>query len=226
MRRPTMSRGALIKLGLLGGVVAVAVVLQLVVGLPDRAELEEFLDGLGAWLVPAYIGLYVLVCLLPAGPTGVLTVVGGALLGFTTGLPTVLVGAVLGSAVAFAISRLLGRDAVHRVSGTRVRALDERVRRHGFATVLVARLVPLVPFSTANFAFGLTSVQPRAYLSATVIGILPGSAVYVAVGAYGTRPGSLPFLLAVAGLVLLGGIGFIRSRRARAANLGDSAGLA
>lgn len=208
-------RSVVLKLAVLLALVAGAVVLQVVVGLPSIDEVRTTLDGFGRYAVPAYVGVYVLVCLLPAGPTGVLTVAGGVLFGFAVGFPAVLVGALIGSLVAFAIGRALGRDAVHRVSGERVRALDAKVRRHGFVTVLVARLVPLVPFSTANFAFGLTSVHLRAYLAATALGILPGSAVFVAVGAYGTDPGSLPFLLAVTGLLLLVAVGVVRGRRAR-----------
>lgn len=208
-------RGVVLKLAVLVALIGAAVTLQVVVGLPSIGEVRTTLDGFGRYAVPAYVGVYVLVCLLPAGPTGVLTVAGGVLFGFAVGFPAVLVGAVIGSLVAFAIGRALGRDAVHRVSGERVRALDAKVRRHGFVTVLVARLVPLVPFSTANFAFGLTSVHLRAYLVATALGILPGSAVFVAVGAFGTDPGSAPFLLAVAGLLLLVVVGVVRGRRAR-----------
>ncbi|WP_372729855.1 TVP38/TMEM64 family protein, partial [Nocardioides sp.] len=89
------------------------------------------------------------------------------------------------------------------------------VGRRGFTTVLVARLIPLVPFSSANYAFGVTSVTWPAYASATAVGILPGTALYVAVGAYGAQPGSWPFILAVVGLVLLSLAGVIRSRVSR-----------
>lgn len=208
-----MSRGALAKLVLLLALVAAAVIAQQTLGIPSQDEVRRSLDSLGPWVVPAYIATYVGVCLLPAGPTAVLTIAGGALLGFAVALPATLLGATAGATLAFIVSRSLGRDAVQRVSGDRVRALDERVRRHGLATVLVARLVPLVPFSTANYAFGLTGVQGREYVLGTAVGIVPGTAVYVAVGAYGAEPGSLPFVLAIGGLVLLAAIGWWRSRR-------------
>lgn len=219
-----MSRRSLaVRGGLLVVLVVGAIVVQAVVGLPSQAELRPALDGLGVWAVPAVIAVYVVVCLLPAGPAAVVTIVAGALLGFAVGLATVLVGAVLGSLVAFGVSRLLGRDVVARLSGERVRQLDAKVREHGFATVLVARLVPLVPFSTANYAFGLTSVTWRSYLAATALGIVPGAAVYVAVGAYGAEPGSWPFVLAVAALVLLSLVGVVRARRLRSTPLTSDA---
>ncbi|MEJ7831991.1 MAG: TVP38/TMEM64 family protein [Nocardioides sp.] len=216
-------RSLAVRGGLLIVLVVAAVVVQVVVGLPSKSELRSALDGLGGWAIPAVIAVYVVVCLLPAGPAAVVTIVAGALLGFAVGLATVLVGATLGSMVAFAVSRFLGRDAVARLSGERVRQLDAKVREHGFATVLVARLVPLVPFSTANYAFGLTSVTWRSYLAATALGIVPGTAVYVAVGAFGAEPGSLPFLLAIAALLLLSLVGVIRARWSRRGATDDAA---
>lgn len=208
-----MTRGTWLRLGVLVAIVVAAVVGQLTVGLPSQEQLRSVLDGLDGWAVPAFVAVYVGFSLLPAGPLAVLTVVGGALLGFGVALPAVLVGAVLGSNLAFEVSRRLGRDAVAGIGNARVRRLDAAVRAHGFSTVLVARLVPLVPFSTANYAFGLTGVSRRDHALATAIGIVPGTSVYVAVGAFGTQPGSWPFLLALAGLVLLSLIGLLRRRR-------------
>ena len=195
-------------------VLVAALVAQLVVGLPSQRDLRSLLDGFGPAAIPAFIALYVAVSLLPVGPSGVLTVVGGALLGFPVALAAVLVGAVSGAAVAFSIGRVLGRDVVSGLSGERLRALDARVRDHGFATVLVARLVPVIPFTTLNYACGLTSISWRAYLAATAVGIVPGTTLYVAVGAYGASPGSWPFVLAVTGLVALTLVGVAHSRRA------------
>lgn len=44
-----MSRGVLVKAGVLLALVAAAVALQLSVGLPSQAELRSTLDGLGGW---------------------------------------------------------------------------------------------------------------------------------------------------------------------------------
>ncbi|CAN5125475.1 TVP38/TMEM64 family protein [soil metagenome] len=208
-----MTRSTYVKAGVFVALVVAAIVLQLTVGLPSRDELQSALDGFGAAAIPAFIALYVAVCLLPVGPSGLLTIVGGALLGFAVAFVSVLIGAVIGSTLALLISRTLGRAAVQGISNERVRALDARVSEQAFGAVLLARLVPLVPFTTANYAFGLTSIPLMPYAVATALGIIPGTAIYFAVGAYGAEPGSPPFLLAIAGLVLLTVIGLVRSRR-------------
>lgn len=56
-----------------------------------------------------------------------------------------------------------------------------------------------------------------AYLAATAIGIVPGTLAYVAVGAYGTRPGDWQLWAAAAALVVLSVAGtWFARRRARA----------
>ena len=208
-----MTRSTYVKAGILVALVVTAVVLQLVVGLPSRDELQSLLDGFGVVAIPAFIVLYVVASLLPVGPSGLLTIVGGALLGFAVALTAVLFAAVVAALTAFLISRTLGREAVQGISSARVRDLDVRVSAHGFGAVLLMRIVPLIPFTTANYAFGLTSIPLAPYALGTALGIIPGTAIYVAVGAYGAEPGSPPFLLAIGGLVVLTVIGLMRSRR-------------
>lgn len=220
----TRRRGLFVRGGLLVAVIVAAVVVQLWVGLPDRDQLRSLLDGAGAWAVPVFVAAYVVSCLFPVGPTALLTIVGGALLGFWTAFGAVWLGAVLGASVAFLLARALGRDAFRQVSGERLRDLDARVGARGFATVLVTRLLPVLPFATLNYAFGLTSVGYRPYVLATALGILPGSALYIAVGAYGTDPGSWPFVVALAGLVLLSVLGLVQSRRSRRSAARSSSG--
>ncbi|MCY7395818.1 MAG: hypothetical protein LH468_06605 [Nocardioides sp.] len=49
-----MSRATLLRAGLLVLLLVAAVVVQLVVGLPDQVQLRSVLDGLGRWAVPAF----------------------------------------------------------------------------------------------------------------------------------------------------------------------------
>lgn len=208
-----MTRSTYGRAGVLVALIAIAVVLQLSVGLPSREELQTLLDGLGPVAIPGFIVLYVVASLLPVGPSGLLTIVGGALLGFAVALASVLFAAITAAVIAFLISRRLGRDAVRGISNARVRDLDARVGAHGFGAVLLMRIVPLVPFTTANYALGLTSIPLAPYALGTALGVIPGTSIYVAVGAYGAEPGSPPFLLAIGGLIVLTVIGLLRSRR-------------
>jgi len=146
----------------------------------------------------------------------VLSIAAGLTWGFTMGAALVYVGALLGATLAFLIGRVLGREAVERFTGARVARVDELLRRRGLATVIGARLIPVLPFTAINYAAGLTSVRRRDYALGTAVGIIPGTLSYVAVGAFGLSPG-WPLWIALGvlgGLSVLGLVLGIRARRA------------
>lgn len=209
-------RGIVLRVAALVLAIVGFIVFETQVGLPSGVDVKGYFRGLGWIALPAFAVFYAAATLLPL-PKAVCTIAGGAVFGFWAGLAVVFIGAVAGSTGAFAGARWLGRTSVRELSADRVRRLDDQIGRRGFTTVLVARLVPIVPFTTINYVFGLTAVTPRAYVFATAIGIVPGTAVYVAVGAYGFSPGSWPFFIAVAGVIMLSVIGAIHARRVRAA---------
>lgn len=208
-----MSRqGVVIRVAALVLAIIAFAVFETRVGLPSGIDVRGYFAGLGWTALPAFVVFYATATLLPL-PKAVCTIAGGAIFGFWVGLAVVLVGAIAGSIGAFAGARWLGRDSVRGLTANRVRRLDQQIGQRGFVTVLVARLVPIVPFTTINYVFGLTAVTLRPYVGGTAIGIVPGTAVYVAVGAYGFSPGSWPFVIAVAGVIGLSIIGVIHARR-------------
>lgn len=209
-------RGAIIRVTALVVVIIAFIVFETQVGLPSGIDVRGYFRGLGWTALPVFAVFYAAATLLPL-PKAVCTIAGGAVFGFWAGFAVVLVGAIAGSTGAFAGARWLGRSSIRGLSVDRVRKLDDQIGRRGFVTVLVARLVPIVPFTTINYLFGLTAVTLRSYVGATAIGIVPGTAVYVAVGAYGFSPGSWPFAIAVIGVVVLSLIGIIHTRKVRAA---------
>lgn len=64
-----------------------------------------------------------------------------------------------------------------------------------------------------NYAAALTGVRPRAYVPATVIGIVPGTFAYAALGGTAADPLSAPFLGAVGLVVALAAAGTLARRR-------------
>lgn len=192
-----------------------AVLLAVFVHVPSVTELRREYSGTGLLGALGFALVYAALSLLPL-PAAVFTLAAGAAFGLARGLPIVVLGATIGAAAAFYLGRVLGRDAVQHFTGARLQTLDRYLTRRGFWAVLAARLVPIVPFTGLNYLSGLTGVRASSYLLATVIGILPGTAAYVAVGAYGDQPGSLPFLAALGALLLLTVIGVVVSHRRRA----------
>jgi uncharacterized membrane protein YdjX (TVP38/TMEM64 family) len=52
------------------------------------------------------------------------------------------------------------------------------------------RLSPIVPFNLQNYALGVTAIPFLQYLTATLIGIVPGIAIYVYFGIFGKGLGN------------------------------------
>lgn len=209
-----MSRRSLVQVVGLVVLVAALGVVGLLVGLPSPDELRAFADDLGPLAAPGFVLLYAVASLFPL-PVSVLTVAYGALFGLVEGTVLSVLGATIGSTGAFVLARGLGRDFVKRFASSRVAALDKRIERNAFATVFVARLVPVLPFTALSYTFGLSAVPLRAHVPATLIAIVPGTAMYVAVGAFGLRPVSWPFFVAVLAVVALGIAADLRRRRIR-----------
>lgn len=203
--------------------VALAVAVGLIVGVPSLEQVQQAVASWGWAGGAVFVALYAAITLTPA-PKNVLSVAAGLIFGFAGALALVYVGALLGAAVAFALGRWLGRDAVERFTGSRVARLDELVRRRGLAAVIGVRLIPVIPFTAINYGAGLTALRRRDYALGTAIGIIPGSAAYVALGAFGLELG-WPAWVAVGvlgALTLAGAIWAERGRRIRR----DSAALA
>ncbi|MCJ8502036.1 VTT domain-containing protein [Desulfatitalea alkaliphila] len=132
------------------------------------------------------------------------------------GLGYALLGAELSAAVLFLLGRRLGRDAVHRFAGNRVRRISRKLSRAGIPTIVTLRIIPVAPFSVINLVAGASEIPFRDFAIGTLIGMLPGIVTMVVL-AHGIsfflqRPAWDRFAL-VAGVLLLavGGLLVLRS---------------
>ena len=207
-------RRALWRLAALAVFILVAMVVAIVVPVPSADQIRAAADSAGTAGGVAFILGYAALTLTPL-PKNVLGMAAGLTWGFVGGSLLVYFGALLGATLAFMIGRSLGRDAVERFTGARVARVDELLRRHGLATVIGARLIPVLPFTAINYTAGLTAVRRGDYALGTALGIIPGTLAYVALGAVGMELG-WPFWIAVGvlgGLTVLGLFLVGRARR-------------
>ncbi len=211
---PVGGRRPLAGLLLLALAVAAITVVVAAAGWTDANRLRDSVAGAGP-LAPFVFALLFAVLTLAPWPKNVMSAAAGFLFGMPVGVLAVLAGANLGALVAFGLARALGRDAVVRWTGPGLVRAEEVLQRRGFLSVLVARLVPVVPFTIINYAAGLSPVRLRDYVLATLIGMLPGTVTYVALGAYGREPRSWEFAAALGALVALTAIGALWARRRR-----------
>jgi uncharacterized membrane protein YdjX (TVP38/TMEM64 family) len=144
----------------------------------------DWAAGRGPWTGVILAALWVPAAILLV-PGSILTLGTGFLLGVGWGMLVVSIGSTAGAAAAFAVARALLRDRVrarleeHR----RFHAVDQAVAREGTRVVLLLRLSPLFPYNVLNYAFGATGVSVRSFLVGSWIGMLPGTLLYVYLGA-------------------------------------------
>jgi pyruvate/2-oxoglutarate dehydrogenase complex dihydrolipoamide dehydrogenase (E3) component/uncharacterized membrane protein YdjX (TVP38/TMEM64 family) len=173
-------------------VLALGLVLGLTWGLgayPDIATLQNHYTELQAWYVEApwtvrgaFFGIYVLAASVSLPGIVVLTLAGGAVLGFGWGLLLVSFASSIGATLSFWMARYLFRDwAVSRL-GSRFKMLHAGMEREGALYLLSLRLIPLVPFIAVNLAMGLTRIRTGTFYVVSQIGMLLGTAVYIHAG--------------------------------------------
>jgi len=186
------------------------------------------IDALGPWAVVAFVALYAAAAVAWI-PGSILTLAAGAIFGLARGTAYTLLGATLGAALAFLVSRYLARAAVARHLGDspKLRAVDEAIGRRGARVVFLIRLSPVFPYNALNYALGLTRVRFRDYVPATALGMIPGTFLYVyaghaagqiAAGAVGTGSfGTARYMLLAAGLLATVAVTLMVTRTARQA---------
>lgn len=110
------------------------------------------------------------------------TLAGGLLFGSLLGTLYVNLGATSGATLAFLASRYLLRDWIEAKFGGWVGPFQEGFSKNAFSYLMTIRLIPIAPFFIINVLSGLTKVHLRTYVTATALGIIPGSFVYAYAG--------------------------------------------
>jgi uncharacterized membrane protein YdjX (TVP38/TMEM64 family) len=135
-----------------------------------------------------------------------LTILAGYTFGMFGGLVAVLFGISLGAAFGFLFARYVARGAVARriEHNPRFCAIDAAIAKDGWKIVGLLRMCP-APFGLTNYLYGLTAIGFWHYMLATLVGMLPGNALFVYLGAFGKRtidgpPHPLEYVLGVIAL--------------------------
>jgi uncharacterized membrane protein YdjX (TVP38/TMEM64 family) len=206
-----MSKGKLI----LAGFILVAATCLIYIG-PEKYLNLDFvkskLDQLISYrqenpftMILLYAGIYIAVTAASIPGALILTLLGGAIFGFMLGTLVVLISATIGATIAFLIARYLFDDLVQNRMGERLVTIRENFRKEGALYLFSLRLVPVIPFFAINLLMGLTSIKTTTYFGASLIGMAPGTMVFVNAGTQLARLDSIKGLLspAVIGSFLL-----------------------
>jgi phospholipase D1/2 len=94
----------------------------------------------------------------------------GPLLGFVYSY----IGMTLSALLVFGIGHVLGHETVHRLAGSRLNTISQRLAQKGVLAVIAVRIIPVAPFSLVNLVAGASHIRSRHFLIGTLLGELPG----------------------------------------------------
>ena len=119
------------------------------------------------------------------------------------------IGLIIGAIIAFYIAKIGGKPIIAKLIGEKwINRVDKWVEKNGVKAILLSRLIPVIPFDLISYISGVTSLDFKYYLLATIIGSFPRALMLAAVGV------SAKTILNVIGVgleltIVLGVIGFI-----------------
>ncbi len=132
--------------------------------------------------ISSFFAMYVAVAALSLPGAALLTLAGGAVFGFMTGLIIVSFASTIGATLAFLFSRFMFRDSVQKKFSSQLQTINDGVEKEGSFYLFTLRLIPVVPFFAVNLLMGLTPIKTLVFAWVSQLGMLPGTAVFVNAG--------------------------------------------
>jgi len=210
------ARGRRATIALLLVAVAVFVGLSLFVRqqvpwLTDPRAVRAYIRGFGPFAPAAFFLLQSTQVVVAPVPGHVLGLVSGYLFGAGVGTVISVSGAVLGSYIAFVLSRRFGRPFVESViDGEALRTFDEVTREHGLLALFLVFLVPGLPDDVICFAAGLTDLRMDRMVAVSLAGRIPGFYLVNLAGANLADGDWLVSAAIVAGLALVAALVYVK----------------
>ncbi|OGW34738.1 MAG: hypothetical protein A2010_12060 [Nitrospirae bacterium GWD2_57_9] len=132
--------------------------------------------------IAAFIGIYIAVTGLSLPGATILTLAAGFLYGTLPATLYVNVGATAGAVLSFLSARYLLGNWLQAKYERQLLRFNEETNRSGSRYLITLRLVPAFPSFPINILAGFTRVPLRTFVWTTLIGIIPGTAVFAFAG--------------------------------------------
>ena len=149
----------------------------------NRAALATSVAAYPLASAVGFVALYALVVAFSLPVAIWLTLGGGFLFGQWLGTGLVVLGATGGACLLFLAARYALAESLARKAGPLLAKVRQGVESGGFWYLLSLRLLPVVPFWLVNLAPALAGMRFAPFALATLVGIIPGTAVFCGIGA-------------------------------------------
>lgn len=126
---------------------------------------------------------YIVVVMTSIPGASIFSLLGGFLFGSVIGTLFVVTAATIGATLLVIAVQLAFGDSVAAKIGNKVKFMENNLKHNAFYYLLSLRFLPIIPFWLVNLAAGIFNIKLRDFILATFIGIIPGTFVYVNIGA-------------------------------------------
>lgn len=145
----------------------------------DTEPVKEYIRSFGSLAVVISFAFMVFQSLAAPLPAFLITFANAAIFGWIGGAVLSWTSSMVGAAACFGIAKLYGRNTVTKLTGkTSLASVDRFFDKFGAKSIVIARLLPFMPFDIVSYAAGLTSMKFWPFFLATGIGQLPATILY------------------------------------------------
>lgn len=178
----------------------------------DRLPIEQIKSYVGSSDLAPWVFIFFYIGFSIFFPTTPMMAVAGILFGFWHGLLYTSIAGFISAVFTFWLARILGQSFVdgilERHGSELLEKYDDKMVSRGIATVIVLRLMPIMPFNVLNLLMGISKVSFKNYAVGTMVGLIPSNVLAVYFGSLILTLAfrELSFYLAVilaAGLIIL-----------------------
>ncbi|MFC6719085.1 TVP38/TMEM64 family protein [Natrialbaceae archaeon GCM10025810] len=172
----------------------------------DATELRTWIGQFGAFAPLVFVLVQAVQVIVAPVPGQVIALVSGYVFGPTEGTVYSLVGVILGSAIAFSLSKRFGRPFVEKLLHEDVvTRFDGFVERVGIPGLVAFVIIPGLPDDAICFLSGLTKLRLRTFLVVISIGRLPAYVITVYAGGK-LATGEVTIALGLLGIIIVGSV--------------------
>lgn len=132
-----------------------------------------------------FILLYIATVIFSLPGAWLLTVSGGYVFGWKIGCLLTVIAATIGACIIFLMAKNLLRGFFSKKIINKksiLQRIEHGINNNAFYYLLFMRLMPIFPFVFVNIAPALLGIRFKIYAVTTLIGIIPGTAVYSLLG--------------------------------------------
>ncbi len=145
-------------------------------------EIEQFIQSSFLLSLLLYFLIYVLLLSLGMPLGAIMAMTSGFFYPYGTGVSITFISAVASALLTFLVARTTLYRYLKKRYTKRIEKIENAVNENGAYYVLAVRISSVLPFFWVNLLFGAANLSARQYILPTIIGLIPGTLVYVHMG--------------------------------------------